>query len=166
MWELDHEGWVPENWYFQTVLLRVPWTTRKSHQSMLKEINLEYSLEGLMLTLKLQYFGHQMWTAVSLEKTLMLGKNWSRGWNDWMASLTQWARVWASSRDGEAPGSLVLCSPWGCKESDMTEWLNSNKRLFCVWTTWLSQARDRRTHNLVQLSSFEFCTEIWSQSSK
>ena len=74
MWELDHEGWVPENWYFQTVLLRVPWTTRKSHQSMLKEINLEYSLEGLMLTLKLQYFGHQMWTAVSLEKTLMLEK--------------------------------------------------------------------------------------------
>ena len=55
-------------------LLRVPWTTRKSNQSILKEINPEYSLEGLMLKLKLQYFGHLMWRADSLEKTLMLGK--------------------------------------------------------------------------------------------
>ena len=55
-------------------LLRVPWTARRSNQSILKEINPEYSLEGLMLTLKLQYFGHLMWTANSLEKTLMLGK--------------------------------------------------------------------------------------------
>ena len=55
-------------------LLRVPWTGRRSNQSILKKINPEYSLEGLMLKLKLQYFGHLMWTAHSLEKTLMLGK--------------------------------------------------------------------------------------------
>ena len=55
-------------------LLRVPWTARRSNQSILKEINLEYSLEGLMLKLKLKYFGHLMQRAESLEKTLMLGK--------------------------------------------------------------------------------------------
>ena len=55
-------------------LLRVPWTARRSNQSILKEINLEYSLEGLMLKLKLQYFGHLMQRANSFEKTLMVGK--------------------------------------------------------------------------------------------
>ena len=58
--------------------LRIPWTARRSNQSILKEINPEYSLEGLMLKLKLQYFGHLMWRADSLEKTLMLGKIQSR----------------------------------------------------------------------------------------
>ena len=55
-------------------LLRVPWTARRSNQNILKEISLEYSLEGLMLKLELQYFGHLMWRTDSLEKTLMLGK--------------------------------------------------------------------------------------------
>ena len=79
MWELDHkEGWAPKNWYFQTVVLEktlsVPWTARRSNQSILKEINPEYSLEELMLKLKLQYFGHLvLWTNL-LEKTPMLGK--------------------------------------------------------------------------------------------
>ena len=80
-------------------LLRVPWTARRSNQSVLKDINLEYSLEGLMLKLKLQYFGHLMQRADSLEKTLMLGKlkagqegdtGDDRGRDGWMASLTQW----------------------------------------------------------------------------
>ena len=77
MWELDHkEGWcwrtgAFELWYWRR-LLRVPWTAKRSNQSILKEINLEYSLEGLML--KLQYFGHLIWRVSSLEKTLMLGK--------------------------------------------------------------------------------------------
>ena len=62
-----------ELWYWRT-LLRNPWTTRRSNQSILKEINPEYSLERLMLKLKLQYFGHLMWRTDSLEKTLMLGK--------------------------------------------------------------------------------------------
>ena len=74
-------------------LLRVPWTARRSNQSILKEISPEYSLEVLMLKLKLQYFGHLMWRADSFEKTLMLGKIMAgegddRGWDGWMASLT------------------------------------------------------------------------------
>ena len=77
MWELDQkEGWVLKNWCFQTVVLEKTleslMDTRRSNQSILKEINPEYSLEGLRL--KLQYFGHLMWRANSLEKTLMLGK--------------------------------------------------------------------------------------------
>ena len=76
-------------------LLRVPWTARRSNQSILQEISPEYSLEGLMLKLKLQYFGHLMRTADSFEKTLMLGKiEGGRRGDDrgdgWMASLTQW----------------------------------------------------------------------------
>ena len=76
-WELDHkESWVPKNWCFWTVVLEKTleslFTAKKSNQSILKEISPEYSLEGLML--KLQYFSHLMWTADSIEKTLMLGK--------------------------------------------------------------------------------------------
>ena len=79
MWELDCEkSWVPKNWCFWTVVLNKtldsPWTARRSNQSILKEISPIYSLEGLMLKLKLQYFGYLMWRADSLEKTLMLGK--------------------------------------------------------------------------------------------
>ena len=79
MWELDHkEDWAPKNYAFELWcwrrLLRVPWTVRRSHQSILKEISPEYSLEGPMLKLKLQYFGHLMQRANSLEKTLVLGK--------------------------------------------------------------------------------------------
>ena len=84
MWELDHkEGRVPRNWCFEWSywrrLLRVPWTARRLNQSILEEINLEYSLEGLMLKLKLQYFGHLMQRADSLAKMLMLGKIEVRG---------------------------------------------------------------------------------------
>ena len=84
MWELDHkESWTLKNWCFWTTvlgkkLLRVPWTARRSNQSILKEISPEYSLEGLMLKLKLQYFGHLMQRTESFEKTLMLGKTEGR----------------------------------------------------------------------------------------
>ena len=85
-------------------LLRVPWTVRRSNQSILKEISPEYSLEGLMLNLKLQYFGDLMQRSDSLEKTLILGKiegrrrrRRQRGWDSWIASLTQWAWVWVNS---------------------------------------------------------------------
>ena len=86
------------------ILLRVPWTARRSNQSILKKISPEYSLEGLMLKLKFQNFGHLMRRTDSLEKTLMLGeiegggKRDSRWWDGWMASLTQWRWAWASSR--------------------------------------------------------------------
>ena len=83
-------------------LLRVLWTARRSDQSILKEISPEYSLEGLLLKLKLQYFSHLMWRTDSSEKTLMLGKiegrrRGHRGWDGWMVSPTQWTWVWVSS---------------------------------------------------------------------
>ena len=84
-------------------LLRVPWTARRSNQSILKEINHKYSLEGLMLKLKLQPFGHLMWRTDSLEKTLTVGKIEDRRrkgqqrTRGWMASLTRWTWIWASS---------------------------------------------------------------------
>ena len=84
-------------------LLRVPWTARRSNQSILKEISPGCSLAGLMLKLKLQYFGHLMRRVDSLEKTLMLGglaagaEGDDRGWDGWMASQTQWAWGWLSS---------------------------------------------------------------------
>ena len=101
MWELDcEESWVPKNWCFWTVwcwrrLLRVPWTARRSNQFILKEISPGYSLEGLMLKLKLQKFGHLMWRVDSLEKTLMLGgiggrrrRGWQRmRWTNGITSL-------------------------------------------------------------------------------
>ena len=77
MWELDYkESWAPKNWCFWTVVLEksVPWTARRSNESILKEISPGYLLVGLIFKLKLQYFGHLMWRADSLEKTLMLGK--------------------------------------------------------------------------------------------
>ena len=97
MWEVDHkEGWVPKNWCFQTVVLE---KTRETPLNI-KEINPEYSLEGLMRKLKLQYFGHLIQRADSLEKTLMLGKtegrkrSGDRRWDGWMVSPTLWTRVW------------------------------------------------------------------------
>ena len=85
-------------------LLRVPLTARRSNQSILKEISPEYSLEGLMLKLKLQYFGHLMGRIDWLEKTLMLGRlkaggeGDDRGWDGWTISLTWWTWVWVNSR--------------------------------------------------------------------
>ena len=84
MWELDYkESWVQKNWCFWTLLcwrrlLRVPWTARRSNQSILKQISPGCSLEGLMLKLKLQYFGHLMRRADSFEKTLWSDRIWGR----------------------------------------------------------------------------------------
>ena len=84
-------------------LLRVPWTARRSNLSNLKGISPGCSLKGLMLKLKLQYFGHLMQRVDSLEKTLMLGgigargEGDDRGWDGWMASLTRWTWVWLNS---------------------------------------------------------------------
>ena len=84
-------------------LLRVPWTARRFNQSVLKEVSPEYSLEGLMVKLKLQYFGHLMWRTDSLEKTLMLGKiegGRRRGWQRmrWLDGITNsWTWVWVNS---------------------------------------------------------------------
>ena len=110
MWELDYkESWASKNWCFWTVMLEKTdsWESLGLQgdptRPFLKEISPEYSLERLMLKLKLQYFGHLMQRAVSLEKALMLerlrvvGEGDDRGWDGWMASVIQWAWVWVGS---------------------------------------------------------------------
>ena len=121
-------------------LSRVPWTARRSNPSILKEISPGCSLEGLMLKLKLQYFGHLMQRVDSLEKTLMLG----RGWGQEGKGMTEDEMVgWHHQLDGhefeqtpavgDGQGGLACCDSWGCKESDTTEWLN-----------WQQQQQKRR----------------------
>ena len=113
-------------------LLRVSWTARSSNQSILKKINPEYSLEGLMLKLKLQCFGHLMWTDISF---LDAGKDWGQkekrasddevsGWHHWCNGH----ELGQTRGDDEGEGSLACCSPWRHKESDTTGWLNNNKQ--------------------------------------
>ena len=106
-------------------LLRVPWTARRSNQSILKEINPGRSLEGLILKLKLQYFGHLLWRADSFEKTLMLGKIEGRRRRG--RQRMRWLDGLDGHEFGQAPrvadgqGGLVCCSSWGHKVSDTTE---------------------------------------------
>ena len=108
--------------------LRVPWTARTSKQSILKEISPEYSLEGLMLKLKLQYFGHLMQRTDSLEKTLMLGKIEGRRRKAWTENgMAGWHHQLNGHEFeqalgvGDGQGSLACCCPWGHKGSYMTE---------------------------------------------
>ena len=110
-------------------LLRVPWTARRSNQSILKKISPGCSLEGLMLKLKLQYFGHFMRRVDSLEKTLMLGgiggrrrgrqrMRWPDGIGDSMGMSLSKLREFVMDREA------LCCDSWGRKELDTTEWLN------------------------------------------
>ena len=133
LWELDRkEGRMPENWWLWTVcwrrLLKVPWTARRSNQSILREINPEYSQKGLMLKLKLQYFSHLMHTDNSLEKSLMLGKIKGRRREGhqrirWLAaSSMQWTWTWANSGRWWGTGRPGVLQSMG-SQRDMTEWL-------------------------------------------
>ena len=140
MWELDHkESWSSEMntdalelWCWR--LLRVSWTAWRSNKLILKEINSESILAGLMLRLKLQYFGHLIRRADSLEKTLMLGKiegrrrEWQRARGlDGITNLVNMSlSKFMKDRRQWRTGSLACCSPWGHKELDMTEQLNDN----------------------------------------
>ena len=112
-------------------LLRVLWTTR-SNQSILKEINPEYSLDGLMLNS--QHFGHLIWRTDSLEKILMLGKIESRrkrGWQRrWLDGINYSIEFQQALGVGDGQGNLECCSSWGHKELDMTEWLNDVQHFF------------------------------------
>ena len=112
-------------------LLRAPWSARRSYQSILKEISPKYSLEGLMLKLKLQYFGHILARTDSFEKTLMLWKIEGRRRRGgqrmrWLDDITDsmdmsLSKLWEMVM---GQGGLVCCSPWGCKELNVTEWLS------------------------------------------
>ena len=128
-----------ERWRWRR-LLRVPWTARRSNQSILKEISPGCSLEGLMLRLKLQYIGHLMWRADSSEKTLMLGKiegrrrRDNRGWNSWMPSLTQWTWVWVNpgswwwtGRHGVLQSMELRSQTWLSNWTEMNWWSFKNE---------------------------------------
>ena len=135
MLELDHkESRALKNWCFWIVgwiSLESPWTARASNQSILKEISPECSLEKLMLKLKLQYFGHLMWKAESLENTLMLGKiegrrRRGRQRTRWLDGITNTMDMGLGGlwEFGDGQGSLACCGSWGRKESDTIERLN------------------------------------------
>ena len=124
-WRID----VFELWCWRR-LLRVPWTARRSNHFILKEISPGCSLEGMMLKLKLQYFGHLMRRVDSLEDS-DAGRDWGpeekgttedemAGWHHWLDGR-QFERT---PGVGDGQGGLAFCSSWGCKESDMTEQLN------------------------------------------
>ena len=136
--DLGNEAWVPKNWGFQTVglekTLASPWDCKE-----IKPINLNpgYSLEGLVLKLKLQYFGYLMWRADSLEKTLILWRQKEkRAMEDEMAGWHHrfnGHELGQTPRDGDGQGSLACYSPWGHKELDTIWWLdnsNNNKTMF------------------------------------
>ena len=136
----------------------VPWTARSN-----QEINPEYSLQGLMLTLKLQYFGHLMWRASSLDQTLMLGKIEAKGegndrrWDGWMASPTQWTWVWACCRRWWRTGkpSMLWSMGW--------TWLNNNKTIKIFWNflnKWLSSSWTCSSSDFLPDSS-EIFTSYW-----
>ena len=131
-----------ELWWWRK-LLRVPWTARRSNQSILKEISPEYSLEELMLKLKLQCFGHLMqkltpWKNSWCWERLKAGGEGDDRGTGWMASPTQWTWVWASPRVGDVQESLTCFSPWGCKESDTTERLNwLTDALSHIWAMYM-----------------------------
>ena len=108
-------------------LLRVPW---RSNQSILKEVNPEYSLEGFMMKLKLQYFAHLMQRADSLEDS-DAGKDWRQEkgvTEDEMVGWHHWLNGHEFDQTLEGQGRLACHSPWGCKESDATSRLNNNNR--------------------------------------
>ena len=118
-------------------LLRVSWTARISNQSTLKEISPKYSLEGLLVKQKLQYFGYLIRRTESFEKTLMLGKieggrrRGDRGWDEWMASPTQWTWIWVNSGSWWWTGRPGLLQSMRSQSRTRLNWLEYNKWKLC-----------------------------------
>ena len=135
-------------------LLRVPWTARRSNQSILKEISPGCSLEGLMLKLKLQYFGHLMWRVDPLEKTLSWeglgagGKGDDRGWDSWMASPTQWTRIWVNS------------GGWWWTGRPGVLWFMGSQRVGHDWATELNWTEVGHTFSPKEQVSFSFMDAV------
>ena len=131
--------------------LRVPWNARRSNQSILKEINSEYSLEGLMLKLKLQYFGHLMWRTNSLKKTLVLGKidgKRSRGWQRmrWQdGTPTSWTWVWASSGSWWWKGKAGVLQSTGWQRIGQ-DWVTELNWL-CIIKIWFWTEKKKQNSN-------------------
>ena len=149
----EHQGTdALELWCWRR-LLRVPWTARWSNQSILKETSPGYSLEGLMLKLKLQYFSHLMRRTDSLEKTLMLGKTEGRRRRGrqrmrWLDGITtQWTWVWVNSGSWWWTGRPGLLQSMVRKESDMTEWLNWTEGTSLAYLR-IKKKTNRRSHML------------------
>ena len=152
MWELDYtESWAQKNWCFWTVVLEKtlgsPLNCKEIQPVYPKEISPECSLEELMLKLKLQYFGHLMQRADWFEKTLILGKlntggeGDNRGWDGSMASPTQWAWVWASSRRWRRmgkPSTMQSMGSQSVRHDLATEW--QTKMLLYFHSCPLAQA--------------------------
>ena len=148
----DHkEDWALKNWCFWTMVLEKTLESsldcKEIKQSILKDINPEYSQDGLMLKPKLQYFGYLMWRVNSLEKNLMLGKPEGRRRRGWQRmKIVGWHHQLNGYEFEQTPGynegqgSLVCCSPWGCKELDTTEWLNNNKKKKTTTSLYRSDA--------------------------
>ena len=148
MWELDsEESWRLNNWWFWTVVLQKTVESlldcKEIQQSILKEISPGCSLEGLMLKLKLQYFGHLMWRADSFERTLMLGKiegrrkREDRGWDGRMTSPTQWTWVWVNSRRWWWTGKPGVLQSMGSQKV-RHDWVNSTESVLLLGWACLS----------------------------
>ena len=134
-------------------LLRVPWTARRSNQSILKEISLEYSLDGLMLKLKLQYFStwceelthwKRPWC---WERLKVRAEGDDRGWDGWMSSLTQWTWVWVDSRSWWWTGRPGVLQSMGSQRVRAQSWLSD-------WTelNWMHEKHLLRSASLVAVS--------------
>ena len=137
----------------------VPWTARRSNQSILKEISPEYSLEGLMLKLKLQHFGHLLWRSDSWkrpwcwERLRAEREGDNRGWDGWMALPTQWTWVWESSGSWWWPGKPGVLQSMGSWRVGQTERLN--------WTEESSGGGPWHQHDLKALRVILICRQDW-----